>query len=191
MNGKFPAVFLDRDGVIVEERNYLSRTEDVVLLEGAAEGIRLLSSVGLKIVIVTNQSGIGRGFFSEVDYLKVMERMFALLGKEGARIDRAYFCPHAPWEECGCRKPLPGLVKKAAMELSIDLRKSFVVGDKRSDMELARSIGAKAILVRTGYGADEEKAGEPIWDAVADRISDAAALISTWVKEVKGDFVQE
>lgn len=189
MKGNFPAVFLDRDGVILEEKNYLSREEDVVLLKEAADGIRLLSSVGLKIVIVTNQSGIGRGLFSEGDYRKVMERMLALLGKEGARIDGAYFCPHAPWEGCGCRKPSPGLVFLAEKELDLNLAGSFVVGDKQSDIELARAIGARSILVRTGYGSQTERAEKPVCDAVAQNLREAAEIIVRWV-EGRGEVEQ-
>ena len=177
------SVFLDRDGVLIEEREYLSRPEDVVLLPGAAHAVLRLCSLDLKIVIITNQSGIGRGFFSESDYHGVMRRLYALLGENCATIDAAYFCPHAPRECCDCRKPLPGLAVRAAKDLAIDLASSFVVGDKRSDMELARAIGAKGILVRTGYGRQTEMEGDPLWDVVVDDIEAAAEVIGRWVEE--------
>jgi len=180
------AVFLDRDGVILEERGYLSHPGDVSLIAGAAEAIKLFSRLGLKVVVVTNQSGIGRGLFTRRDYLRVKAAMDALLARQGAKTDGEYFCPHAPWEECGCRKPAPGLALIAGKELGLNLDESFVVGDKRSDMEMARAIRAKSILVRTGYGWQTEKDGKPIWDAVAQDIGEAAKIIARWI-EGSGD----
>lgn len=176
------AVLLDRDGVILEERGYLSKPEDVTLIRGAAEAIRKMAGLGLKVVVVTNQSGIGRGFFTKEDYRRVKEKMDALLAPLGAKTDAEYFCPHAPWEGCTCRKPNPGLARLAAEELGLSLAGSFVVGDKRSDMEMARAIGAKSILVRTGYGCQTEREGEPIWDAAAQDIGEAAEIIARWVE---------
>lgn len=180
------AVFLDRDGVILEEREYLARSEDVVLVQGAAEALRLLALLGLKVVVVTNQSGIGRGFFSEDDYHKVRGRMDTLLGQQGAKADAEYYCPHAPWESCNCRKPLPGLALRAARELGLDLARSFMVGDKLSDIQFARVIKARSILVRTGYGLETERTAEPIWDAVANGILEAVDILAGWVAE-RGD----
>ncbi len=179
------AVFLDRDGVILEEKKYLSRVEDVVLTKGAPEAILCLSSLGLKVVVVTNQSGIGRGYFTEKEYHEVMEQMRSLLGGKGAAVDADYFCPHAPDEPCNCRKPSLGLARRAAKDLGIKLVDSFVVGDKISDMEMARAIGAKAVLVRTGYGLEVEKTCSPVWDAVVDGILDAAGIIAGWVAGVE------
>ena len=176
------AVFLDRDGVILEERGYLSHPGDVSLVTGAAEAIKLFSRLGLKVVVVTNQSGIGRGLFTRRDYLRVKAAMDALLARQGAKTDGEYFCPHAPWEECGCRKPAPGLALIAGKELGLNLDESFVVGDKRSDMEMARATRAKSILVRTGYGWQTERDGKPIWDAVAQDIGEAAKIIARWVE---------
>ena len=181
---KYPgAVFLDRDGVIIKDKGFISEPDDVVLVDGAPEAIKKMSSMGLKIVVITNQSGIGRGFFSESDYHGVMMRLYALLGESCATIDAAYFCPHAPREGCDCRKPLPGLALRAAKDLDIELSRSFVIGDKRSDMGLARAIGAKGILVRTGYGRQTEMEGDPLRDVVVDDIEAAAEVICGWIEE--------
>jgi len=179
------AVFLDRDGVIIKEKGFVFEPDDVVLVDAAAEAIIRMSSMGLKIVVLTNQSGIGRGLFNEESYKKVLRRMVQLLEKSGARLDGVYHCPHAPWEGCDCRKPKPGLALKAAKDLGISLSRSFVVGDKRSDMELARAIGSKGILVRTGYGLRTEMEGNPVWDAVANSIVGAVEVIQKWVEGEK------
>ena len=175
------AVFLDRDGTLIEEKGYIYRPEEVRLLPKAVEAVSFLKSLGLKVVILTNQSGIGRGFYTEADYRKVMAYLFNLLGGRQAAVDASYFCPHAPWEGCPCRKPSPGMAERAAEELSLDLARSFVVGDKKSDMELARATGARGILVRTGYGAETEKSVTPLWDAVADDLAEAAEIIRGWI----------
>ncbi len=182
-DGKNRAVFLDRDGVILEERGYLSKTEEVALLEGTPEAIRKMAALGLKVVVVTNQSGIGRGFFSEDDYRKVKERMEALLAQAGARTDAEYHCPHAPWEACACRKPSIGLVLQAAKDLELDLSASFVLGDKLSDIQMGRAIGARTVLVRSGYGRRTERNAPRIWDAVAEGILEAADIVASWVVE--------
>ena len=179
------AVFLDRDGVIIKEKGFVFEPDDVVLVDAAAEAIIRMSSMGLKIVVLTNQSGIGRGLFNEESYKKVLRRMVQLLEKSGARLDGVYHCPHAPWEGCDCRKPKPGLALKAAKDLGISLSRSFVAGDKRSDMELARAIGSKGILVRTGYGLRTEMEGNPVWDAVANSIVGAVEVIQKWVEGEK------
>jgi histidinol-phosphate phosphatase family protein len=177
------AVFLDRDGTLIEERGYVYRPEEVVLLPQATEGVKGFKALGLEVVILTNQSGIGRGFYTEADYDKTMVRLFDLLKEKQAAVDASYFCPHAPWERCPCRKPSPGLAERAALELSIDLSRSFVVGDKASDMELARAIGARGILVRTGWGSKTERLGTPLWDAVVDDLAEAAEVIRGWIAE--------
>lgn len=181
---KYPgAVFLDRDGVIIKDKGFISEPDDVVLVDGAPEAIKKMSSMGLKIVVITNQSGIGRGLFTVLDYDKVMQRMRDLFAEKGAFFDGEYYCPHAPREGCDCRKPLPGLALRAAKDLDIELSRSFVIGDKRSDMGLARAIGAKGILVRTGYGRQTEMEGDPLRDVVVDDIEAAAEVICRWIEE--------
>lgn len=152
-------IFFDRDGTLIEERNYLSDPGQVVLIPGAAEAVRLARGAGYLAVVLTNQSGVGRGYFTLEDVERVNARMGELLGREGARIDGIYVCPHAPEDGCDCRKPRTGLVERAVRELGIDVGASWVVGDKATDLELARNAGMRGVLVRTGYGS--EAAAQP------------------------------
>jgi D-glycero-D-manno-heptose 1,7-bisphosphate phosphatase len=152
-------VFLDRDGVINEEVNYLSNPELLRPLPGAAQAIRELNIRRIPVIVVSNQAGVARGFFSEEVVRGLHERLSALLSKEGAHIDRYYYCPHHPTEgigsyriDCECRKPKPGLLLKAGSELGLDLEQSYLVGDNVTDIEAGIRAGVKAILVLTGYG---------------------------------------
>lgn len=171
------AVFFDRDGTINEESGYLSNPDDLALIKGAAEAVKRLNSIGIKVIVISNQSGVGRGFFSEEDLARVNKRLTDLLLSHGARIDAIYYCPHHPEDNCECRKPKPGLLKKAALEHSIDLTRSYVVGDKKTDVELARNAGSKGILVKTGFGSSQLKtmASAPLF--VAEDILDATDWI--------------
>jgi D-glycero-D-manno-heptose 1,7-bisphosphate phosphatase len=150
------AVFLDRDGTIVADPGYLHKPEDVKLLPGAAEGIRRLNAGGYLVVVVTNQSGIARGLYSVRDYRAVERRLDELLAQEGgdAHIDASYFCPHHPQapEPCECRKPRTKLFREAQAALDIDFTKSWWVGDRLTDVQPARILGGRAILVATGQG---------------------------------------
>jgi D-glycero-D-manno-heptose 1,7-bisphosphate phosphatase len=164
MAGKRRAVFLDRDGTINEEKEYLYRIEDCQLIPNAAEAIRLLNEAGFMVVVVTNQSGIGRGFYDEGKLEELHRHMEQELSRSGARIDAWYFCPHHPdhgtgdyRRECACRKPLPGMLLQAAEDLAIDLANSFMVGDKLADIEAGIGAGCCSLLVRTGYGREEEQ----------------------------------
>jgi D-glycero-D-manno-heptose 1,7-bisphosphate phosphatase len=155
------AVFLDRDGTINEEVGYLDRIEKIRLLPGAAGAIRRINESGMKAVVVTNQSGIARGFFDETFVARVHAHLREMLRSEGALIDAFYFCPHHPTEgrgaylkTCGCRKPAPGMLLLAAEELRIDPNRSYMVGDTLKDIEAGTGIGARGILVRTGYGEE-------------------------------------
>ena len=157
------AVFLDRDGTINEEVGYLDRLDKLRLLPGAGEAVRLINRNGMKAVVITNQSGIGRGLFDEAFVGEVHAEMSRMLGKAGAVIDGFYFCPHHPTEgiggyrrSCSCRKPAPGMLLRAAAELAIDLSLSYMIGDTAKDVEAGQRAGAKGILVRTGYGKDVE-----------------------------------
>lgn len=155
-----PAVFLDRDGTINVEVDHLSRADEVVLLPGSGAAIARLNARGIPVVVVTNQSGIGRGLFSWEDYAAVKARLAGLLAAEGARWDAAYEAPHHP-EAVGAychpdhpdRKPNPGMLLRAAEELGLDLGRSWMVGDKRIDLEAGLNAGCRVALVRTGYGA--------------------------------------
>jgi phosphoheptose isomerase len=154
-----PIVILDRDGTVNVERHYLSSPAQLELLDGAAAGIRMLRELGLPVVLITNQSGIARGFFS-LDTLELIHAELRMqLSAEGAGVDAIYFCPHSPSDDCQCRKPRPGLALKAAQEFGASLTQSFVIGDKSCDMELGDQIGAHTILVTTGYGKQERQNG--------------------------------
>lgn len=150
-----PAVFLDRDGTVIEDRHYLADPEGVALLPGAAEAVARLNRAGLPVILVTNQSGIGRGYFTEASFAAVQARLEAHLAARGARIDGVYHCPHGPEEGCECRKPSPGLFLRAAREHGLDLARSFLVGDRVRDVSPALALGATGILVRSGPGPAE------------------------------------
>ena len=135
-------VLLDRDGTIVVERNYLSHPDQVELIPGVAEGLKRLAQLGLGLLVVTNQSGIARGYFDEVRLAQIHRRMCDMLAAHGVRLDGIYVCPHMPEDDCGCRKPRAGLVATAAAELGFDPTDSFIVGDKPCDIELGRRVGA-------------------------------------------------
>ena len=156
---KVEAVFLDRDGTINEEVEYLDSLDRLHVFPEAFEAVRLINQSGLKTIVITNQSGIGRGFFDEAFVGRVHEEMRSLFLKEGAVIDSFYYCPHHPTEGmgqyrqvCSCRKPEPGLLIKAAEDLGIDLSRSYMIGDRTKDVEVGQRTGAKGILVQTGYG---------------------------------------
>ncbi len=152
---KRPVVFLDRDGTINEEVGYLDDPARLRLIPGAAEGIKILNRAGFCVVVVTNQSGIARGYFTADTVEAIHQELARQLAECGARIDAFYYCPHHPEAGCRCRKPRPGLVERAVQELNLDLGQAYVVGDRLLDLELARNIGARGILVCTGYGKKE------------------------------------
>lgn len=155
------AIFIDRDGTLNEDIGYVSSPAQLVLYPWAAEAVRLINNSGLKAIIITNQSGIARGMYTEDDLDKIHSRMIEELSREGARIDAVYYCPHHPEVgdaryrvACDCRKPRIGMVNAAAREHNIDLARAFVIGDKASDIELAGNAGARGALVMTGYGRE-------------------------------------
>jgi histidinol-phosphate phosphatase family protein len=176
------AVFLDRDGTINADEGYISDPDDLALLPGASEAIKRLNKGGIKVIVITNQSGVGRGFYTADDVRAVNDRLEELLRLDGARLDGVYYCPHRPDEGCGCRKPGTGLIETASVEHEIDLKRSFVVGDKASDIGLARGAGAKGILVLTGMGEEEREKLTESPDFVARDILNAI----TWIlKDMK------
>jgi D-glycero-D-manno-heptose 1,7-bisphosphate phosphatase len=181
-----PAVFLDRDGVVIEDVSYLDRLDRLALFPWTVDSIRALNRAGLPVVVVTNQSGVARGLFTEAFVNEVHGEIDARLEAGGARIDAYYYCPHHPegrvaeyTRSCDCRKPGRGLIDRAARDLDLDPARSVVVGDKWSDVELAHAAGARAILVRTGYGGAESPghAGERGADAIVDNLAAAASWI--------------
>ncbi len=151
-------VFLDRDGTVIEERHYLSDPEQVRLYPGAGSALYDLRVQGCRLFLVTNQSGIGRGYFSKTEYTKVQHRLHDLLGQHGVTVSGEAFCPHAPDSACACRKPGPGLFDVLTTGKAIDPERSVVIGDKGSDIGFGRSCGFQAaILVLTGHGADQAR----------------------------------
>jgi len=177
------AVFLDRDGTLNEEVGYLDSLAKLHIFPRAYDAVRLINGSGMKAVVITNQSGVARGYFDEEFVETVHARMREMFQGQGARIDRFYYCPHHPTEgadsyrvSCPCRKPEAGLLIRAAGEMGIDLAGSYMVGDMPKDIAAARKVGAKGILVRTGYGS--KHASLPVTpDFIAGDILDAVVWI--------------
>jgi D-glycero-D-manno-heptose 1,7-bisphosphate phosphatase len=160
--GKRKAVFLDRDGTVNVEVQYLSKTSDFQLIPGVAPALKRLKEAGFLLVVVTNQSGIGRGYYDEEALAAIHAHMQAELTNLGAAIDACYFCPHHPVhalgdykKECGCRKPLSGMLRQAAEDLDIDLSASFMIGDKLTDVQAGINAGCTSLMVLTGYGSSQ------------------------------------
>jgi D-glycero-D-manno-heptose 1,7-bisphosphate phosphatase len=161
-----PAVFLDRDGVVIEDSHYLGNAARVRLVPGVAETIAELNRAGWPVVVVTNQSGVARGLFTLESVGVVHDHLAELLRASGARIDAFHFCPHHPEADvpefrvkCECRKPKPGMLFRAAAELGLDLASSWMIGDRESDLEAGAAAGCRTVLVRTGYGSLVNTAG--------------------------------
>jgi len=173
-----PAVFLDRDGTLIEERSYLADPDGVTLLPGVVTGLQALHEAGYLLIVVTNQSGIARGLIRAVDYERVRQRLDEMLARSGVALDGVYVCPHHPaiTGPCDCRKPGLALYQQAAAEHDIDLARSAFIGDKPGDVEPASSLGGRAILVRTGYGRTSESAVDADV-AVADDFAGAVAMV--------------
>ena len=176
------AVFLDRDGTIIAERHYIHKAEDVAVFPGAAAALKRLQDAGFKLFIVSNQSGVGRGYFTLDDVEKVNQRMLAELSREHIRFEKLYIAPEAPNEPSRGRKPLPQFLFDARDEFGLDLAQSFVIGDKFSDLECGWNAAVrKSILVRTGYGAQWERdaAGKLGQAVIVDDLPTAAEWILT------------
>jgi len=172
-----PFVLLDRDGTIIVEQDYLSDPDQIVLVPSAIEGMKALQSAGFGLAIVTNQSGIARGYFDHDRLAAIHQRLEELLAAEDIRLDGIFYCPHTPDDKCDCRKPAPGLAEQAAAQLGFAPSRSFVIGDKACDVDLGRVIGATTFLVGTGYGADQW-AQRLAWpDFVVSDLIEAAAVI--------------
>lgn len=180
------AVFLDRDGTLIEEVHYLDRHDRLVVFPWSIDAVRLLNRAGFAVVVVTNQAGVARGLFDEAFVQDVHRAIAERFARGGARLDAFYYCPHHPDGsvaayrcECACRKPRPGLLHQAARDHSLSLDGSFVVGDRWIDVQLARAVGAQGLLVRTGYGRVEvARPSAPAADVpVVDNVMAAAAWI--------------
>jgi D-glycero-D-manno-heptose 1,7-bisphosphate phosphatase len=175
------AAFLDRDGTIIVEKEYLADPAGIELVEGALRALRLLYDAGFALIIVTNQSGIARGLYSESDFRAVQHRLNTILEEQGVPIAGVYFCPHHPdyTGPCDCRKPLPGMFEQAANEHELDLSRSVYIGDRLKDVQPALLLGGLGILVRTGYGA-EQAAARPPGVEIADDLLEAAQIAQNW-----------
>jgi D-glycero-D-manno-heptose 1,7-bisphosphate phosphatase len=184
--GQRPFVMLDRDGTLIRECHYLSDPDQVEIIAGVVEALGRLSGMGLGLIIVTNQSGIGRGFFTEERLEEIHRRICVGLEREGIHLDGIYYCPHRPDEGCGCRKPSPGLVKKASEELRFKPQESFMVGDNVCDVELGQRVGATTILVRTGHGIRAQENGGIRPDFIVDDLLAAVPLIENRVRIPRG-----
>jgi len=179
-----PAVFLDRDGTLIREREYLADPRGVVILDDVVDALTRLRRAGFALVVVTNQSGIARGLYTLEDYRSVARRVDECLDREGVLPDATYFCPHHPefTGPCTCRKPGTGMYRQAAQELNLALDESFYVGDRAKDVLPALALGGRGVLVRTGYGKDEEPR-VPESCVVVDTLAGAADWILQGVSE--------
>ncbi len=180
-------VFLDRDGTIIEDKNFLKTPDEIEFIPGSVQAIRILRNLGYKIVVISNQSGIGRGILTEKMVREVNDCLLRRLKEKEAPVDALYFCPHHRDNNCSCRKPKTGMPQKAAQELKLNLKNAVVIGDKLTDVELGKNMGAKTVLVLTGYGSKEldklreindNFAGSMGPDFVAENLLEAA----NWLK---------
>jgi D-glycero-D-manno-heptose 1,7-bisphosphate phosphatase len=182
------AVFLDRDGTLCEEVGYLNHLSRFRLFPYAVDAVRLINQSGLLAIVVTNQAGVARGYFPESFVAEVHAQLESRMADGGARLDALYYCPHHPLgaqpayrQDCTCRKPRPGLLQRAAAEHTIDLERSYVIGDRYHDVELAWTVGARGALVRTGQGAGELLHKSSGWkrppDILAENLLDATTRI--------------
>lgn len=177
------AVFLDRDGTINVEKEYLYQAKEFEFIPGAPEAIRLLNQAGTLVVVVTNQSGVARGYYTEDDVHNLHRHIARELERFGAHVDDWLYCPHHPAGRgsyalpCNCRKPLPGLLQEAAARHDIDLENSTMIGDKLADIEAGRAAGCRTILVRTGYGTDDEQHVGPETVVCDDLLSAVKSLL--------------
>jgi D-glycero-D-manno-heptose 1,7-bisphosphate phosphatase len=183
-----PAVFIDRDGTLTEEVGYVNHPSRLRLLPQSGVAVRRLNQAGIAVVVVTNQAGIARGYFSPEVLAAVNATLVSQLKDEGAHLDGVYVCPHHPTEGeapyrlvCDCRKPKPGLLLRAASDLGLDLGRSTLVGDKGSDLVAARAVGARAVLVLTGYGLGEWEYRRSALPVQPDHVADDLLGAADWV----------
>lgn len=188
------AVFFDRDGTLIEDVGYLSNAAGLRMIPGAAEGVRRLNDRGFLTFVISNQSGVARGYFSEQDLVPIHQRLEAELANAGAHLDHIYYCPHHPTRgrppydvECTCRKPRTGMLEQAVKEFNVDLRRSYVIGDKFADVKVGHNAGTRTVLVLTGYGpsaVQECREAGITPDAVRPSAAEAVAFI---MEHTEGD----
>lgn len=177
-----PCVFLDRDGTLIVERHYLGDPDGVELETTVPEGLRRIQALGYILIVVSNQAGIGRGILKLAQVEEVNSRTDALLRAEGVQIQAWYHCPHEPHATCACRKPAPGMIIHAQSKYAIDMSQSLVVGDKNTDLELARNMNLRGHLVRTGYGRQHEQWARANDFEVHDNLGALAANLQDYLK---------
>ncbi len=186
---KTGAVFLDRDGTINEEVGYINHPDRLAIFPFASKGVRIINKLGLKVIIVTNQSGVARGYFDESLLKRIHRQMIDTLAADGARIDGIYYCPHHPLEgkgpyltECNCRKPKTGMIDQAVKDHQIDLTKSYMIGDRFKDMRFAKIMNLKCAFVMTGYGRGEYTYQKEQWSFIPDMIGETLLDIAKQIK---------
>ena len=186
--GRHPVVFLDRDGTINEEVGYLNHVDRFLLLPRSGAAIRRLNDHDFKVVVITNQSGVARGYFPESLVLQVHEKMKDLLAGEGARLDGVFYCPHHPdsasplyRQRCRCRKPETGLIERAEEELDLDLSRSYMIGDRGVDVAFGRSLGVRGVLVLTGYGKGEWTYLREAWKVMPEHVASDLYEAVEWI----------
>ena len=187
------AVFLDRDGTVSEEVGYVNHIDRFVPYPWSAAAIGRLNAAGLPVVLFTNQSGVARGYFPEELVRAVHDRLSSHLGERGARIDRMYYCPHHPEGReaayrgaCACRKPAPGMLRRAERELGVDLSASYVVGDRYLDLDTGFGVGARGVLVLTGYGKGEYAYRRDGWPRPPDHVAENLDRAVDWILSQPG-----
>lgn len=176
---------LDRDGTIIVQKHYLSEPDEVELLSNAVTGLRHMRSLGLGLVVVTNQSPIGRGFFDEDQLQKVHNRLDQLLAEHALSIDKYYYCPNVPSDNAPCRKPNTGMLEQAAKDFNFAYADCFVVGDKGTDIEMGQNVGATTFLVTTGYGSEHLAENRCSPDYVVGDLYEMALIIEQYLKDTK------
>jgi D-glycero-D-manno-heptose 1,7-bisphosphate phosphatase len=190
---KNSAVFLDRDGTINEEMGYINHPERFIIFPFVADSIKLFNKLGLKVIVVTNQSGVARGYFDESLVIELHDRLSKNMNEQGAKIDAIYYCPHHPKEgkgqyklDCNCRKPKPGMVLKAVAEHKIDLKNSYMIGDRYKDIVFANNLNMRSGLVLTGYGLGEYTFDKEKWDYKPDLLGKNLLDIA---KQIKSELI--
>ena len=186
---KIPAIFLDRDGTINEEMGYINHPSRFKIFPFVAESIKIFKSLGFKIIVVTNQSGVAREYFSEEIVKEVHGQLETYLSKRGIGLDAIYYCPHHPSEgkgkyllDCECRKPKTGMIKKAAKDHNIDLEKSFMIGDRHKDILFGKKMNLKTGMVLTGYGKGEYEYQRKNWSAMPDYVEENLLKIAEQIR---------
>ncbi|QJB58203.1 D-glycero-beta-D-manno-heptose 1,7-bisphosphate 7-phosphatase [Pseudodesulfovibrio sp. zrk46] len=171
-------ILLDRDGTIIYDKHYLHDPDGVELLPGAVDGLKRMQELGYRLLVLTNQSGVGRGYYDDASVNACNGRMEELLAPHGITFDGIYYCPHTPEDECDCRKPATGLMNQAAAEHGFEPADAVMIGDKEADMGVGKNSGSITILVRTGKGAKHEERCKDIADHVTDDLRGAAEIIA-------------